>query len=159
MPWGAMCGAKIATRAKKTMRAKPTRAFPFRQNRCAAIRTADRPGRRTAGAVPRLDVTDSGVEESIEDIHAEIHEHEHERKQQDARKDYRVVAEENRIVHKPSDARPREDRLGQDSSGEQRAHLKADDRDDGKQSVAQPVADDDAPCGYALGASCANIVL
>src|SRR5205807_570102 len=82
-PAGAILGAKSAISVKSAIRPKPIRALTFRQNRLTAIRSADRSARRIAGCVARLGVADSGVEESIQDVHTQVDEHEHQREQED----------------------------------------------------------------------------
>ncbi len=55
--------------------------------------------------------------------------------------------------------RPAKDRLGNDGSGQQRAELEADDRQDGVQRVAEGVAVDHRVFRQALGAGGADVVL
>src|SRR5579875_463101 len=75
-PSGAMTGAHTATSVKKRMSASPTRALALRQKRRAAMRIPEGAGRPLAGCgrgAASLDVADAGIEEGIEDVHAEVH--------------------------------------------------------------------------------------
>ena len=61
------------------------------------------------------------------------------RDQQDAPLHERIVAESDRLNQQSADARPGEDRLGDDGAGQHRAELQADERDDRNQAVAERV--------------------
>ena len=118
-----------------------------------------RPGRwstisAAADAVGRLldvlghrstSVLDAGIDDAVGDVREQVREHdEHRGDQQDAHED-RVVELARRVDRELADARPREDRLGDDRAREQERDLEADVGDDRQQRVAQRVLEvDDA---------------
>src|SRR5690348_16997635 len=142
-PVGAICAAKIAMSVKNRIMIRPTRALALAQNRRAAMRTAERPppprrGTATATAVmPWVcsGVADAGIEEGIQHVDDEVDEHEQQRKQENARENHRIIAKQDRVVHEPADARPRENGLRQDRAGQKRAELESDDGHHGQQRV------------------------
>ena len=67
--------------------------------------------------------------------------------QHDAALQGRIVAAADRLDQPLADARPGEDRLGQNGTGEQVADLQADDGDHRDQRIAQRMDADDAGAG------------
>ena len=82
-------------------------------------------------------------------VDQQVHRHVGDRDQQDAALHQRVVAEADRLNQQPADARPREDRLGDDRAGQHGAELQAEDRDDRDQAVAERVPEHGARARHA----------
>ena len=116
------------------------------RNRCQNSRSGPRlGGRRLRGATSAGIAADPRVDDAVEQIDAA-----------DSRSmtmpaisrmppcSTGIVAPADRIDQPVADARPGEDRLGEDGAGEQRADLQADHGDHGDQRVAQRMDADDA---------------
>src|SRR6185503_17758146 len=98
---------------------------------CVAGSTCTRNGPTMAAATPTSTMTapmrsmrsdllvpDARIEQTVGDIREEIHRDVGDGDQQNAALDQRVIAERDRLNEEPADARPREDRFGNDRAGE-----------------------------------------
>src|SRR5436190_11334994 len=93
----------------------------------------------TIGARAMSGGPDLGVDEAIRDVHEQIGRDIRARGEQDDRLDERVILRQDRVDRELPDALPREYRLDDDAAGEHPADLKADDRHDGNERVAEGV--------------------
>ena len=93
------------------------------------------------GSVTRLHVAimkrTRGIDQRVDEVGEKIDEHVGDRDQQDAALQQRIVARLDGLHGQAADARPGENRFGDDGAGEQRAELQAEDGEDGNQRVAE----------------------
>src|SRR6266849_2184441 len=86
---------------------------------------------------------DTRIQVRVEQIDDQVDADEGRGKQEDRGLDDRIVPVVDRLDRVTADARPREDRLRDHGSAEERAELDADDRHDGDRRVLQRVFPDD----------------
>src|SRR5215468_7608437 len=124
-----MSGARSATSTSTTMmKNEPhgSRASPL----------SDRGSMEASGAGPKLasigsltraisGEPDPRVEVGVDDVHAEVDAEHDDGLQQDDRLEQRIIAEDDRLVREPSDARPREHGLGHDRAGDEQGEVDA----------------------------------
>src|SRR5690606_17838160 len=126
--------------------------------------------RRASGRVPtrvlgwwrlwhRSRVLDPGVDEGVGHIDEQVHESEHDGDEQHAALDDRVVTGGDGVVDPAADARPTEDGLREQSSGEQGPEAEADDGYHREQRVPQRVYTDHSRFMQSFGARGADVVL
>src|SRR5712692_8049498 len=139
---GAIHGASTASTAMTATSPRPKRAELLLRNM------------RTTSVI-----ADARIEDGIEEIDDEVDEHEARGDEEHAALDEGIVARLDRAHHHGAEPRPGEDRLCQDGSAQEKAHLKPQHRDDGIDRVLEHVPRDDGALGQALGAGRADIVL
>src|SRR3989441_2702508 len=103
--------------------------------------------------------SDPRVEVGVEQVHDQVDEHERGREEKDRRLHHRVVAVVDRLNRQAADARPGEDRLGDDRAAEQRAKLDPDDGHDRDRGVLERVLPNDRRTAHAFGPRRADVVL
>src|SRR5262245_34715214 len=144
--WGAMSGARSATSTSTTMIKNETHG-----RRARAL--SGRDSVEASGAAPKLapigsltraisGEPDPRVEVGIEDVQAQVDAEHDDGLQQEHRLEQRVVAEDDRLVGKPPDARPREHGLRDDRAGDEQREVDPEQRGHRNQRVAQTVFPD-----------------
>src|SRR5215831_16329564 len=144
-------GAPIASAVKSSTTPAPTsaggRRRARRQPRRMALLDGPAAGAMRLSAMAAVPVVPSaltgrstnanaGVQERVGGVHEEIDQDVRARRDEDDALDQRVVAREHRLHDQPAEARHHEDLLRHDRATHERAHLEAEDRDDGDQPVA-----------------------
>src|SRR5262245_36198281 len=141
-----MSGASSATSTSTTMM----------KNEPHGIRASALAGRGSAGAsgaAPKRASIGSStraisgepnpwVQVGVEDVHAQVDAEHDDALQQDHRLEEWIVAEDDRFVREPPDARPREHGLRDDRAGDEQREVDTEQRGQRNQSVAQTVLPD-----------------
>src|SRR5688572_12954952 len=133
--FGASAGPNMPR--KSSTRTSTPPMMIFTRSHCCSQRGARRPAicaARAAGLV-----ADSRVDDCIEGVNHEIDQHEPECVEEYQTRNQRVVASRHAADQQAANARPGEDRLGNDRTREQLAQLEADDGDDRDQGVLDHV--------------------
>src|SRR5438105_809206 len=134
--WGLTISAKSARSTSSTTSARPINAPRL----CAYDRqnSARRPG---GAPVPTAGVASSGmtyprIDHAVEHVDDEIDADDDRRDQQNAALDNRIIARLDAVDQPIADARPGENRFGEDRARQQQTDLEADDGDDRDQRIA-----------------------
>src|SRR4051794_8446538 len=169
--WGAISGARSATRAIRMMMISPATAPLFSAKLREKAPSGPGGGAATSVAAvssvlsvsvipfPSPSMPDARIEGAVEQIDQQIDRHDRGRDQQHATLENGIVPAADALDQPFADAGPGEDRLGQDGAAEQRPDLKPDHRDHGDQRVAQGMQPDHAQAAETLGARRADVVL
>src|SRR5262249_20608586 len=135
------------------------------QARCRLLRTGrictmERFGARsTAMEDARLAITHSRIDRTVHQNHAQVDERNDERREEHDALDQWIVALIDGLDQQAADARPGEDRFGDDRAAEQSAHLQADDGDDRDECVGKRVAGHDRKSAQAFRTGRSDVVL
>src|SRR5580765_3536116 len=166
-------------RAPASTRAKISLPSSSRPNQCAA----DGPSRRLASscadgsnrdsdgprsaatmatrtmAAPTLLIANPRIDQAVQKIGEQVHPDVRHGDEQDASLHERIVAKADRLNQQAADARPREDRLGDDRASEHGAELQSNQRNHGNEAVSKRVPDDCAQPRRSTRARCDDVLL
>ena len=110
--------------------------------------------RRTRSSV----VLDAGIHDGVEEVGDQVHATTTHGDEEARALDDRVVARPDRLVDPAADPGPREDRLRQDRSRQEGAHLQPHDRQHGQERVPERVTEHDRRLAQPLGLRRADVL-
>src|SRR5204862_536837 len=92
-------------------------------------------------AAPTLLIANPRIDQAVQKIGDQVHGDVRHSDEQDASLHERIVAKADRLNQQAADARPREDRLGDDRASEHRAELQSNQCNHGNEAVSECVPD------------------